>query len=209
MTVHSFGCSFIYGTDLPDCSIYPSQLTWPALIAQYLGARYRCHAEPGAGNLRILNRLLDNLGDAGDLYIINWSFVDRFDYVDHESDEWHTCRPSGTGAVEQRYYRDLHSEYRDKFATLTVMHTAISALARLGARYIMTHVDDLVFCNRYHTGDGMQRLQATVAPHLQTFDGTNWLSWCAGRGHDFTASGHPVQGAHQETAQEIINRGLV
>lgn len=209
MTVHSFGCSFIYGTDLPDCSIYPSSLTWPALIAQHLGVRYCCHAEPGAGNLRILHQLLNTLADPSDIYIINWSFVDRFDYADHESDEWHTCRPGGTSEIEKRYYRDLHSEYRDKFASLTAIHTAISALHDHGARSIMTYVDDLLFCHRWHTSAAMQLLQRETAKHLQTFDGENWLSWCRSSGHDFTTSGHPVQTAHSQTAAEIIKRGLV
>ena len=76
MIVKSFGCSFVFGTDLPDaasqevCAKF-SRLTWPALIAQHLNFDYQCYAKPGSGNLQILERLLSQPPTSdNDLYII-------------------------------------------------------------------------------------------------------------------------------------------
>jgi hypothetical protein len=60
MKLQSFGCSFIYGTDLDDCpdqngiAICASRKTWPALISARFGMNYRCRAHGGSGNLSIL-----------------------------------------------------------------------------------------------------------------------------------------------------------
>ena len=64
MKLKSFGCSFIYGTDLADdgrgfIAATPSRLTWPALLAQNLDYSYECYARPGCGNLRILEKILN------------------------------------------------------------------------------------------------------------------------------------------------------
>ena len=66
MKLKSFGCSFIWGSDLPDDGrnlprATASRLTWPALLAQDLEYEYECHARPGAGNLQITERLLNQI----------------------------------------------------------------------------------------------------------------------------------------------------
>ena len=85
MKLKSFGCSFIFGSELSDITIKSkkySQLTWPALTAQRLGLEYACHARPGSGNLQILNNILDQVAlDHKDTYVINWTFCDRWDYM--------------------------------------------------------------------------------------------------------------------------------
>ena len=79
MKLKSFGCSFIFGSELSDITIKSkkySQLTWPAIIAQRLGMEYACYARPGSGNLQILNNLLDQVAQHNnDVYIINWTFT--------------------------------------------------------------------------------------------------------------------------------------
>ena len=62
MKLKSFGCSFIFGSELAydgRDSPYatPSQLTWPAHLAQHLNYNYQCYARPGAGNLQILEQI--------------------------------------------------------------------------------------------------------------------------------------------------------
>ena len=89
MKLKSFGCSLIYGSELSDEVLFDpikrqpprhSKLTWPALLAQKLNYLYRCHARPGSGNLQIADRVLRQLAtNEQALFIINWSFIDRFD----------------------------------------------------------------------------------------------------------------------------------
>jgi hypothetical protein len=77
MKLTSFGCSFIFGSELNDSSItagnlIPSKHTWPAHLAQHLNATYECHARPGAGNLQILEKILNQASNKvdHDLFVI-------------------------------------------------------------------------------------------------------------------------------------------
>jgi len=89
----SFGCSFIFGSELLDSDIdsvicTPSQHTWPALVAKHLDFEYECYASPGSGNLQILERLLNQLPTitSSDVVIIGWTWIDRFDYCNNSWD---------------------------------------------------------------------------------------------------------------------------
>ena len=89
MKLKSFGCSFIFGSELADDGrdrpyATPSQLTWPSHLAQHLGRDYSCYARPGAGNLQILENILNQsaVSDCNDLFVIGWTWIDRFDYYD-------------------------------------------------------------------------------------------------------------------------------
>ncbi len=87
MILKSFGCSFVYGTDLADDpngfgKKPASQLTWPALLAKHFNWDYQCFAKPGIGNLQILARLLDSLAvDQPAFFVVTWTWIDRFDYI--------------------------------------------------------------------------------------------------------------------------------
>ena len=66
MNLKSFGCSFIYGSDLldtvrPPRASRPSRATWPSLYATSLGYNYQNYAQPGSGNLQIAERILSPL----------------------------------------------------------------------------------------------------------------------------------------------------
>ena len=87
MKLKSFGCSFIYGSDLADASINPGNLipsnhTWPAHLARLQNRDYECYAKPGSGNLQILEKILTQASDKDkhDLFVIGWTWIDRFDY---------------------------------------------------------------------------------------------------------------------------------
>ena len=145
MKLKSFGCSFIYGTDLADCDpAYSknrfgtgnpdnenksSNYTWPAMQAKLLGLPYECHAEGGIGNLRIMDRILENaFKDDPAIFVINWSWIDRFDYVDSNTVTWKTTLPSDRSTATTVYYRYFHSTYADKLNTLTSIKLAIDVL---------------------------------------------------------------------------------
>ena len=87
MITRSYGCSFIFGTDLADDgrngTYTPSNFTWPALTAAKLQQPYVCRAEGGAGNLQILDCILrDAASNEQSLFLIGWSYSARFDYGD-------------------------------------------------------------------------------------------------------------------------------
>ena len=114
MILKSFGCSFIFGNDLADDGrnlprATASRLTWPALMAEDLGYEYECYARPGAGNLQITERLLNQIcKDEHSLFVIGWTWIDRFDYNQAKTHRWNTVMPIDTDHRATVYFRDLH-----------------------------------------------------------------------------------------------------
>ena len=169
MKLKSFGCSFIFGTDLHDDSrlapkATPSNYTWPALLAQHNNWEYTCYARPGSGNLQILERLLNQLTDTEPaVYVVGWTWIDRFSYTGDNNDwwksPWRTLMPIESDYVTETYYKHLHSEMRDKLTTLLNVKIAIDSLKSHGHKFIMTYLDDLMFDQRWNTTPAIVELQ--------------------------------------------------
>lgn len=227
MKLTSFGCSFVFGTDLPDEGLdgtgaTPSQQTWPARVAHHLGYEYRCQARPGSGNLQILDALLNDIeADAADLYVIGWTWIDRMDCVSESADPWYrpwlgdlehrrdirwrTIRPTDTTKESQIYYRHLHSEYTDKFLSLLYAHQALTALRAANRPFIMTYMDDLMFCERWNTSPAVAAMQSQLRPVMRQFQGQNLLTWSKQQGFAISATEHPLADAHQAAADLITD----
>jgi hypothetical protein len=217
MTLKSFGCSFIFGSDLPDDGRHgpyatPSQLTWPALLAQHLKCGYECHARPGAGNLQILERVLNQVSasTSQDLFVIGWTWIDRFDYYDSDYNPsmkrtpWNTIMPIDKDDLARTYYRDLHSEYRDKFTCLSYVKLAQDILDQQGIPFVMTFMDELMFDQRWHVTPGVRLLQDCVRPCMTQFEGQTFLDWSRGHGFAESETWHPLEQAHRAAADYMI-----
>lgn len=198
MKLKSFGCSFVYGSELADCgfkSTTPSRLTYPALLAQDLGYEYNCHARGGSGNLQILNSILEHVNQEPALFVVNWTWIDRFDYVDNQ-ELWQTLLPGHDDRLSDFYYRNLHSQYIDKLRTLTCMFTAINALKQRH-QFIMTAMDDLIAETRFHFNPAIEYLQHEVLPYIKSFDGCNLLDFARKNNYEVSDLWHPLEAAHQ------------
>jgi hypothetical protein len=192
----SCGDSFFYGSDLQD-----TLNTWPSLIAKRLGHEYHCQARPGVGNLQILKQILEAQQQFGNsaVYLINWTWIDRFDYINTQDEQWHTVRPSLDDATrDPAYYRLFHSEQADKFTNLVYISQAIQALQ--GHRYLMTYMDPLMFDQQWHAPDYIKTLQDKVRTHLNSFDGQTFLEWSRSNGYPESKHWHPLETAHQAAA---------
>jgi hypothetical protein len=218
MKLKSFGCSFIFGSDLADDGrngpfATPSQLTWPAHLARHLDRDYECYARPGSGNLQILERMLNQVVASSntDLFVIGWTWIDRFDYYDSNHDSatkrtpWSTVMPIDETSVAKTYYKHLHSEYRDKFSCLSYIKLAIDTLDQRGIPFVMTYMDELLFDQRWHVSPSVIELQRCIKPRMTTFDGQTFLDWS--RQHKFAVSDtwHPLETAHQAAADYMIS----
>lgn len=218
MKLKSFGCSFIYGTDLADADmikIRASRHTWPALLAQHLGRDYECYARPGSGNLQILEQVLNQaaVSAAEDLFVISWSWIDRFDYYapDQTGEPWHdwsTIMPADNNDTARTYYRDLHSEYRDKLVSLSHVRLAIDTLKQKGIPFVMTYMDQLLLDQRWHVSPAVVDLQEYVKPHLMTFEGQTFLDWSRAHGYAESAGWHPLEAAHCAAFESIKNHSF-
>jgi hypothetical protein len=224
MKLKSFGCSFIFGSELSDEAgdtpgegyKHFSRLTWPAHLAQYLNATHECFAKPGAGNLQILEQILTQSTTKDvDLFVIGWTRIDRFDYYNSEFagspwKEWSTIMPVDTNAVAKIYYRDLHSEYRDKFTCLSYIKLAIDTLNQKDIPFIMTHMDNLLFDQQCHTTPAVLDLQEYIKPYMTTFKGQSFLEWSCAHGYPVSEKWHPLEEAHQAAANYLIkNHSLI
>lgn len=216
MRLKSFGCSFIFGSDLPDDGFgtqrpTPSNLTWPALVAGHFRLAYECYARPGAGNLQILEQVLNQAAVGNnDVFVIGWTWIDRFDYYDSAWNgrttlsPWRTIMPVDTDALAKTYYRDLHSEYRDKFVNLCHIKTAIDMLEQKGIKYVMTYMDPLLFDQQWHVSAAVLDLQDILKPLMTTFESKSFLQWSRAHGFAESPAWHPLQQAHAEASKLVI-----
>jgi hypothetical protein len=226
MKLKSFGCSFIFGSDLPDITPEESynkasQLTWPSLLAQDKNMSYQCHARPGSGNLQILEKILTQATREPAVFVIGWSWIDRFDYtvptyenfyvhdLASNSDVWKTLMPSHENTVSKIYYRDLHSQYCDKLSALIYIKTAIDTLTQKNLPFIMTCIDDLLFENQWHANSALTDLQNYVQPYITKFDRKNFLNFSKDNGHAISAALHPLETAHYSAFELIKSYNLL
>ena len=216
MKLKSFGCSFVFGSDLSDNSDQAvqrdpvgqySRLTWPALVAKKLNVEYECYARPGSGNLQIAERVLSECADpTTDLFVINWTYIDRFDYSGPWDiwQPWSTIAPGNTDSLSKTYYQNLHSEYRDKLSTLLYIKTVIDTLKQRNINFVMTYMDELMFDQQWHTTPAVQVLQDYVRPFMTTFEQQTFLEWSRQHGYPESPKCHPLELAHQAAADLII-----
>jgi hypothetical protein len=226
MKLKSFGCSFIYGSDLADDGreslvATPSQLTWPALLSQNLNYTYECFARPGAGNLRTLEKILNQASNnESAVFVIGWTWIDRFDYTTIPSEPtvrsefignevWKTVMPIDTDLRAHNYYRDLHSQYRDKLTNLIYIKTAIDVLNQKNIPFIMTYQDELLFETQWQCPDAVKDLQDYIQPYMTKFEDSTFLNWSKQKGFPISETLHPLENAHQAAFELIRSYNLV
>ena len=192
-----------------------SNLTWPARLSRELNLKYECYARPGCGNFFIANQCLDQLTTKEPaLYVVNWSFIDRFEFVDQDytDSRWETLRPGSNNHPHGNfYYRNLHSELSDKLHSLQLIKLVTLELLAAGQPFIMTYMDNLVFDQRWHTTPAMITQQEFVKPlmlHWQTDQQEliNWSLWAVEQGHVVTASNHLLESGHELVFQDVLAR---
>lgn len=216
MILKSFGCSFVFGTDLADANdgssqleITASQRTWPARLAQHLDFDYECYAYAGLGNLQILSRILDQVDSDPALFVVSWTWIDRFDYVNELEQKWHTIRPTSEDSVADFYYRTLHSQYTDKLRTLSNIKLAMDTIKQHRHSLIMTSMDDLIFETKWHTSSSVTYLQNAIRPYMTMFDGQTFLQWAQSNNYSVNDRLHPGEDAHAAAAKLLIRQGLL
>ena len=209
MKLKSFGCSFIWGSELPDADQQPSKHSWPALLANHLHMPYQCMARPGCGNLQIAEQILNHVGQEPAFFVINWTYIDRFDHANPANDSWNTILPGSLESVAEHYYRNLHSQYRDKLTTLMHIKLCIDTLSQAGHEFCMTYMDQLIFETEWHVSPAVLKLQQHVGPHLQQFDGMNMLEYSRARKHAIGRLAHPLQSAHEDLFQFALGNFAV
>lgn len=210
MKLKSFGCSFTYGSDLSDCDIPDwgaSQLTWPALLAKAHDLTYECYACPGIGNLQIMHEVLTQISfNEPSIYVINWSWLDRFDFLNPLNEQWNTLRPDGDSREHQLYYRHFYNQYHTMLTNASYIKTVLSILNSRGVKFIMTLMDANLFSEvdpTWKDPRSITLLQKEIAPHITQFENKTFLEFSKEKGFPISETLHPLDPAHQ-AAFELI-----
>ena len=197
MNLRSFGCSFTAGTDL-----FGVDNVWSNLIAERLGTIHLNHGQAGIGNLRIAELAMLH-SQPGDVCVVNWTWIDRFDFIDVVSEDWKTILPVDVNNYAKTYYRYLHSQYRDMLSSLMLATSLIDYFERNGIRFMMTIIDDLWFESveeSWHNPRAIKHLQNRLKPYVHYFEGQNFLAWSKTKGFPISATSHPLDPAHEAAA---------
>ena len=211
MILASFGDSFVYGSDLSDCpeGIWvQSNKTYPALAAKKLNLEYVCTALPAQGNMIIYDdvcRIISSYGSSA-FYYINWTYSDRFDYISTEDNFWKTTLPSCTTKKEKFYYKNLHAELTDKLHTLTYISHTIQLLQNNKCKFLMTCMDNIIFDTKWHCPPSVNLLQQTVLPHIDNFQGNDFLTWAKIKNFPISKNNHPLDHAHRVVSTILANK---
>ena len=219
--VIAFGDSFTRGDELANCPdqlheyLFPfqySQSTWPASIAKLLNCDYECYALGGIGNQWISWKIADKLRQ-DTLVIVNWTWFERFDYVDIETDLWKTTHPRHEDKLNHYFYRNLDSDIWNLHRNLQQMHSTISLLKQNNIDFIMTCLDthySLTYNDMRSPGPGtiawnraISSLQEQVVPYIVDFEDMSFLEWSKHNNYELGPHGHPLEEAHIEAAKYI------
>jgi hypothetical protein len=197
MKIKSFGCSFLAGSDLAS----PSH-AWPALVSARLGVRHANHAIPGAGNLQILENVLEH-ASANSVNIVSWTWIDRFDFCAGDPERWQTLTPAAVDSQASYYYRNLQGQYRDMLTSLSYISTAVDHLETNNMCYWMTALDLLLFDPvdpAWHRPRAVTTLQKRLRPKIHLFESCTFLDWARQKGFAISDTWHPLEQAHTAAA---------
>jgi hypothetical protein len=217
MNLKSFGDSYIFGSELTDDTtlyITHSKLTWPAMLAKKLSYNYECFARPGAGNLHILEQILNQIeiSNKSDLFVIGWSYLTRFDYINKNADpekpwfNWSSCMPSSRMSdVDKIYFKELHSIYRDILTSLTYIKLVIDSLEQREIKFIMTCADESLLSQLKNPTPGLLYLQNYIKSYITQFNNNSFHVWSSKNKYQFGPGGHPLEDAHLAGADYMFN----
>ena len=216
MKIKSFGCSFIYGSDLfltdkeNNCNSFSSLScnTWPLLIADHYQVKFENYACPGIGNLRILEQILTQAElSAPAFFIINWTWIDRVDFIEPLAELWETLRPDGDTKLHKTYYQQLYNQYHTMLTNASYIATAINVLNIKQIPFCMTVMDTTLFDPidpNWQDPYALRLLQTLIKPYIHWFDELDFLSWSRYNKFAISDSWHPLEQAHRAAADYMI-----
>jgi hypothetical protein len=226
-SVIAVGDSFTRGDELADCPYHTmspltsritfSQHTWPALIAKSLNIDYVSEAVGGRGNQWISFAASGNIKQ-DTLLIVNWTWFERFDYINTYDDTWLTTHPRHENKLDHYFYKNIDNDIWNLHRNLQQMHSTIQLLKQNNIKFIMTCLDpgyvttladirpDSFINLSIHTTwvAAINELHKQVVPYILDFDGMTFLEWTKINGWKVGPNGHPLEDAHTAAAEYML-----
>lgn len=218
MKLKSFGCSFIFGSELPiDENIHanqsvfiqdPSHVSWPLLLAEHYGLELENYAEPGCGNLKILHSILAQAElDDPAIFLINWTFLDRYDFITWPDERWKSFLPGSDSELNKFFFKHFYQQYHSMLLSATYITTAITVLKQKRIPFCMTVMDKTLFepiDPNWQDPYSIRLLQKLIAPDITWFDDQDFLSWSRSNNFPISNNWHPLEQAHTAAAEYMI-----
>jgi hypothetical protein len=216
MKLKSFGCSFIFGSELylkaKDNNATGDHLShdsWPSLVADHYQVPHENYAWPGIGNLRILEQILTQatLTDPA-FFIINWTWLDRIDFINPSDESWETLRPDGDTKLHKMYYKQFYGQYHTMLTNASYILTAINLLNIKRIPFCMTVMDTTLFDPidpNWQDPYALRALQTVIKPYVTWFDDLDFLSWSQKNKYPISENWHPLETAHRAAADYMIS----
>jgi hypothetical protein len=216
MKIKSFGCSFIYGSELiltdkeSNCRGFSplSQASWPSLVADHYQAEFENYSWPGIGNLRILEQILTQSAFINPgFFIINWTWIDRYDLIIPVDEHWETLRPTGDTDLHQVYYKNFYHQYHVMLNNASYILAAINTLTAKNIPFYMTMMDTALMDPidpNWQDPHALRALQQQIEPHINWFDGVDFLTWSRKNNYPISEAWHPLEQAHRAAADYLI-----
>jgi len=215
MKLKSFGCSFIFGSELylqaKDNNATGEHLShdsWPSLVADHYQVPHENYAWPGIGNLRILEQILTQAEiSESAFFIINWTWLDRFDFIELSTEHWQTLRPDGNTKLHKLYYKQFYSQYHTMLTNASYILSAINTLNAKQIPFCMTLMDTTLFDPidpGWQDPYAIRALQTQIKSHIKWFDDQDFLSWSQKNKYPISENWHPLEQAHQAAADYMI-----
>jgi len=191
-----------------------SLCTWPALVAKHLELDYHCASRPGCSNqtiVRQITKFLPDLTDS-DLIIIDWTYQDRWDYVDVDEhrveNQWKTLRPGSdnNSPIEKFYFTHIQSELWNKWESLRAIMLATYMLKSRNISFFMTSEDTTLLDNSYHSPSYIINAQDEISDYIHWFENKGFYDWSLEKSFPRgTKNNHPLVEAHRAAFEYIIN----
>jgi hypothetical protein len=209
----SFGDSFVFGSE--QQKNLDGSLGWIGRAAKKIGCDYYTSSVPGCGNDHVARQIYSWFSKnttKDTLAIINWTWMNRWDFYIVEHETWITLGPTCVPEklkhlVERTKAQDMIDFYKtranssiawNKLRNLQTIYAVQSYLKQKNINAIQTYMDYLLFDQTCHAPDYIQELQALVKPSMETFEGKNFVDWSRNKGFEVTPApgDHPLEDAH-------------
>jgi hypothetical protein len=205
------GDSIIFGSELSDEHLTPSNLTFPALVAKQKRLDYHCLAQPGISNSSICKSVISYLEkQSAELVIVCWTFSNRQEF--HLDGKWVNLNGWSHNPDNQfnkdivefskTYFSIAYSDDYEKYVTLKEILLLQNYLKVKNQPYVFTANSKFDFDN----------LDTELQPYLSAIDRTQWM-WFEGQGfYDWAKyrkfpvgiEGHPLEQAHKEASKFFL-----
>jgi len=213
MKIKSFGCSFTYGSELSfrDTDTkepFPLHASWPLLVAEHYKLEFENFSWPGIGNLRILEQVLAQAEFVDPaVFLINWTWLDRFDFIKFPEENWETLRPGDSTELHNLYYKHFYQQYHSMLINASYISTAINILNSKNITFCMTLMDNTLFDPidpDWQDPHALRILQRTIKSSITWFDDMDFLSWSRKNKYPVSKNWHPLDQAHRAAADYMI-----